>query len=67
MLLIQGIQDPIVKVDLVDDFVAKMKAAGAPDLSYIRIEGGDHDVAYSDSLRITKPAMDEFFKKYLKN
>jgi dipeptidyl aminopeptidase/acylaminoacyl peptidase len=67
MLLIQGIQDPIVKVDLVDDFVAKMKEAGAPDLSYIRIEGGDHDVAYSDSLRITKPAMDEFFKKYLKN
>jgi len=67
MLLIQGIQDPIVKVDLVDDFVAKMKEAGAPDLSYIRIEGGDHDVAYSDSLRITKPAMDEFFKKHLKN
>jgi len=67
MLLIQGIQDPIVKVDLVDDFVAKMKAAGVPDLSYIRIEGGDHDVAYSDSLRITKPAMDEFFEKYLKN
>ena len=66
MLLIQGIQDPIVKVDLVDDFVAKMKAAGAPDLSYIRIEGGDHDVAYSDSLRITKPVMDEFFKKHLK-
>ena len=67
MLLIQGIQDPIVKVDLVDDFVAKMKAAGSPDLSYIRIEGGDHDVAYSDSLRITKPAMDEFFDKHLKN
>ena len=67
MLLIQGIQDPIVKVDLVDDFVAKMKAAGAPDLTYIRIEGGDHDVAYSDSLRITKSAMDEFFKKHLKN
>jgi acetyl esterase/lipase len=67
MLLIQGIQDPIVKVDMVDDFVAKMKAAGAPDLSYIRIEGGDHDVAYSDSLRITKPAMDEFFEKHLKN
>ena len=67
MLLIQGIQDPIVKVDLVDDFVVKMKAAGAPDLSYIRIEGGDHDVAYSDSLRITKPAMDEFFDKHLKN
>jgi acetyl esterase/lipase len=65
MLLIQGIQDPIVKVGLVDDFVAKMKEAGAPDLSYIRIEGGDHDVAYSDSLRITKPAMDEFFKKHL--
>lgn len=67
MLLIQGIQDPIVKVDLVDDFVAKMKGAGAPDISYIRIEGGDHDVAYSDSLRITKPAMDEFFKKHLKS
>jgi hypothetical protein len=44
-----------------------MKAAGAPDLNYIRIEGGDHDVAYSDSLRITKPAMDEFFSRTLKN
>lgn len=66
MLLIQGIEDPIVKVDLVDDFVGKMKAAGAPDLSYIRIEGGDHDVAYSDSLEITKPAMDKFFKRTLK-
>lgn len=67
MLLIQGIEDPIVKVNLVDDFVEKMKAAGAPDLSYIRIEGGDHDVAYSDSLKITKPAMDKFFEKHLKN
>lgn len=65
MLLIQGIKDPIVKVELVDDFVAKMKAAGARDLEYIRIEGGDHDVAYSDSLTITKPAMDNFFRKYL--
>jgi len=67
MLLIQGIEDPIVKVNLVDDFVDKLKAAGAPDLSYIRIEGGDHDVAYSDSLKITKSAMDEFFEKHLKN
>ncbi len=67
MLLIQGIEDPIVKVDLVDDFVAKLKEAGAPAIDYIRIEGGDHDVAYSDSLKITKPAMDEFFKKHLRN
>jgi acetyl esterase/lipase len=66
MLLIQGIVDPIVRVELVDDFVEKMKATGAPDLSYIKIEGGDHDVAYSDSLRITKPAMDEFFERTLK-
>jgi dipeptidyl aminopeptidase/acylaminoacyl peptidase len=65
MLLIQGIKDPIVKVELVDDFVAKMKATGAKGLEYIRIEGGDHDVAYSDSLAITKPAMDNFFRKYL--
>ena len=66
MLLIQGIEDPIVKVDLVDDFAEKMKNAGAPDLTYIRIEGGDHDVAYSDSLEITKPAIDDFFNRTLK-
>lgn len=67
MLFIHGDQDPIVNVDLIDGFVKKVKAAGNPDISYIRIEGGGHLVAYTDSLRITKTAMDEFFKKKLKN
>ena len=67
MLLIHGDQDPVVNVDLVDDFIQKEKATGAADISYIRIEGGGHLVAYTDSLRVTKPAMDEFFKNNLKN
>ncbi len=67
MLLIHGDQDPIVNVDLTDDFVRKMKATGDSDISFIRIVGGGHLVAYTDSLRITKPAMDDFFEKYLKS
>lgn len=63
-LLIQGKSDPIVRPVLTDDYVEKMKAAGA-DIEYLKVEG-DHDVAYSDALNITKPAMDAFFAKHLK-
>jgi acetyl esterase/lipase len=66
MLVIQGTEDPIVRTELTDRFIEEMKAAGAPDVTYVRIEGGDHDVAYSDHLNVTRPAMDRFFARTLK-
>ena len=65
MLLIQGGDDRIVRPELTDDFVEKMKAAGA-DIEYLRIDGVGHDVAYSDKLDITDPAMESFFARHLK-
>ena len=62
--LLQGTEDPVVKPALTDDYVAKMKAGGA-DIEYLKVPG-DHDIAYSDALQITKPAMDKFFEKHLK-
>ncbi|MDL2244824.1 alpha/beta hydrolase [Parabacteroides sp. OttesenSCG-928-J18] len=64
LLLCQGIEDPIVKVELTDDYVEKMRATDA-DIEYVRIKGG-HDVAYNVGLAVTKPAMDAFFAKHLK-
>jgi len=66
MLLIHGVDDPIVKVELVDDFVEKLKAAGARDLTYIREEGAHHGIAYDQKLDITQPAMDAFFARTLR-
>jgi acetyl esterase/lipase len=63
ILLLQGIDDPIVRVELVDAYVEKMEAAGA-DIAYVRVPGG-HGVAYEDALDVTKPAMDEFFARTL--
>lgn len=66
MLVIQGTEDPIVRTELTDRFIEEMEAAGAPDVTYVRIEGGDHDVAYSDNLNVTRPAMDSFFARTLR-
>lgn len=66
MLIIQGTEDPIVRAELTDRFIEAMRAAGAPDVNYVRIEGGDHDVAYSDALSTTRPAMDDFFARTLR-
>lgn len=65
ILLLQGTADPIVRVELVDDYVEKMRAAGA-EVEYVRVEGGTHGVAYLDNLDVTKPAMDAFFARTLK-
>lgn len=64
MLLLQGIDDAVVKVNLTDDFVNKMTAAGA-DIEYVRIHG-HHGVAFDLNLNVTRPAMDNFFERYLK-
>jgi acetyl esterase/lipase len=64
LLLIHGTADPIVPVGPVDDYVAKMQAAGA-DVTYLKIENGDHDVAYDDSVERSLTAMAQFFTRTL--
>lgn len=62
--LLQGTEDPVVKAELTEDYVNKMRAGGAK-VDFLKVEG-DHDIAYSDALNITKPAMDRFFESFLK-
>ena len=64
LFLIQGTDDEIVRAELTDDFVEKMKAAEA-DIKYMKLEGG-HGVAYAEQLDVTEPALEEFFAKHLK-
>ena len=66
LLLIHGTADPIVPVAGVDDYVEKVKAAGSTDVTYLRIEGGDHDVAYDDSMEPSMNAITQFFERTLK-
>jgi acetyl esterase/lipase len=66
LLLIHGTADRIVPVAGVDDYVEKVKAAGAADVTYLRIEGGDHDVAYDDSMEPSLNAITQFFQRTLK-
>jgi dienelactone hydrolase len=65
LFLIQGIDDAIVRAELTDDFVEKMKAAGA-DIKYLRVDGAQHGLAYNESLELTDPAIEEFFATHLK-
>jgi acetyl esterase/lipase len=65
LFLIQGSADPIVRAGLTEDFLGKMKAAGA-DIEYLKIEGGEHGVAYAEALDVTDPAIGKFFAKHLK-
>ncbi|MCF7885433.1 MAG: alpha/beta hydrolase [Candidatus Marinimicrobia bacterium] len=65
MFLIQGSDDKIVKAKLTDDFVEKMKSAGA-NIKYLKIDGAGHGVAYAEKLEVTNPAIEAFFAKYLK-
>jgi acetyl esterase/lipase/enterochelin esterase-like enzyme len=64
LLLIQGSADNIVRAERTEDFVGKMKAKGA-NVEYLKIEGGNHGVAYDESLEVTDPAIAEFFAKHL--
>lgn len=65
ILILQGSEDPIVRPNLTDDYVEKMRKAGS-NVDYIRIPGA-HDVAFNAGLEITKPAMDAFFARHLQN
>ena len=66
ILLIQGTADRIVNSQITDDFVAKLKAAGAKDIRYERIESAEHDVAYNNFLDRTANVMNHFFVDVLK-
>ncbi|MBP3566965.1 MAG: alpha/beta hydrolase [Paraprevotella sp.] len=65
LLLLQGSEDPLVRPHLTDDYVNKMRQAGS-NVDYIKVSG-NHDVAYNARLEYTKPAMDAFFARHLKN
>lgn len=64
IFLVQGSADRIVRTELTEDFLRKMKAAGA-DIEYLTIEGGGHGVAYAEALEITDPAIEKFLAKHL--
>ena len=65
LLLIHGTADPIVPVGPVDAYVEALRDAGAPDVTYIRIDEGDHDVAYDDSMEQSMDSVTEFFARTL--
>jgi acetyl esterase/lipase len=66
ILLIQGTADTIVRADTTDAFVEKCKQAGFEDMTYVKIEGGDHGVAYEQAMDRSMRAMNEFLERTLK-
>lgn len=65
LFLIQGSEDRIVRTELTDDFVKKMRAKGA-DIEYLKVDGVGHGVAYAEKLDVTDPAIEAFFAEHLK-
>lgn len=63
-LLVHGTADTTVNVKHSDSFAEALKAAGAKDVEYIRIEGSGHGVFNQHSAK-TGPAMEAFFKRTL--
>ena len=62
-LVLQGGEDPVVKPNLTEDWVAKMQKAGA-QVDYVKVHG-PHSVAYDQALEFTRPAMDAFYARHL--
>jgi len=67
MLLIHGTADTTVPIAGTDEFVESLKQAGHNDVTYLRVEGANHGVAYEHDLDRTFRAMDEFFDRTLKD
>lgn len=64
-LLVHGTADKTVHVKHGDTFVEALKAAGAKDVTYLRIEGAGHGVHNQQSAK-TLPAMEAFFERVLR-
>lgn len=64
-LVLQGVDDPVVKPNLTEDWVTKMQQAGA-SVDYVKVHG-DHGVAFDKQLEFTRPALDAFFARHLKH
>ncbi len=64
-LVLQGGEDPVVRPNLTEDWVAKMQRAGA-SVDYVKVHG-QHGVAFDQQLEFTRPAMDAFFARHLKH
>lgn len=64
IFLVQGGADRIVRAELTEDFLGKMKEKGA-DIEYLKIEDGGHGVAYAEALETTDPAIEAFLAKHL--
>ena len=67
ILLIHGTVDTTVPIAGTDEFVESLKNAGHNDVTYLRVEGANHGVAYEHNLDRTFQAMDEFFDRTLKD
>jgi acetyl esterase/lipase len=65
ILLMHGVQDTTVPVATADEFVDKLKKAGARDVTYVRVENANHDVVYQQFLDRTMSEMDRFFARTL--
>jgi len=65
ILLMHGTADNVVKVETADAFVEKIKKAGAKDITYERIQTGNHGVVYESYLDRTMSAMSKFFDRTL--
>ena len=63
ILLVHGAADEVVNIASTDEFVEKMKTAGAK-VQYLRFADGHHGVMGQKG-RVTTPAMDKFFKEHL--
>jgi hypothetical protein len=63
ILVLQGAEDPIVKLELTEDWVRKMQQAGA-QVDYVKVHG-EHGVAFDRQLEYTRPALDAFFSRHL--
>jgi dipeptidyl aminopeptidase/acylaminoacyl peptidase len=66
VLLIAGTDDRVVTIATVDDYVEKLRAAGAPDVNYLRVDGANHGVAYEFFMERSMDALSEFFARTLR-
>ena len=63
IMLVHDAKDEVVNITSTDEFVEKMKTAGAAG-TYLRFADG-HRGVMGQKGRVTKPAMEKFFKEHL--